>query len=175
VTDSEARDRLTGLRGGWWRHPGPEVEEPWLASLPADAVILGISVRGLAAVNAKFGVPIGNKVLAEFAHRLEEVSRPWTVYREGGDEFIVAARLAGEVEIRSFAARVRASLDRPYGEVTIGSWAVAAMASPGQPASSLVRAVGIAQGALKRVESSDFVILPPGSDGRPPFVPPLIP
>lgn len=142
--------------------------------MPADAVILGISVRGLGAVNAQFGTPIGNTVLAEFAHRLEEASRPWTAYREGGDEFIVAARLAGEVEIRAFATRVRASLDRPYGEVTVRNWAVAAMASPGQPASSLVMAVGIAQAALKRVESSDFVILPPGSDGRSPFPPPRI-
>jgi GGDEF domain-containing protein len=174
VTNSEARDRLTGLPGGWWRRPGPEAQEPWLASLPADAVILGISVRGLGAVNAQFGTPIGNTVLAEFAHRLEEASRPWTAYREGGDEFIVAARLAGEVEIRAFATRVRASLDRPYGEVTVRNWAVAAMASPGQPASSLVMAVGIAQAALKRVESSDFVILPPGSDGRSPFPPPRI-
>ncbi len=174
MTEPRARDRRTGLLPGWglFGDPGPEQEEPWLASMPADGVILAISIRGFRPVNDRYGMVVGDRVLGEFARRLQERSQPWTAYREGGDEFVLAARLDGEARIRAFVEPIRASLELPYeGGIAVGTWAVAAMALPGQPASELVQAAGFAQGRIRGPEPAELLILPPGSDGRPPYGP----
>jgi GGDEF domain-containing protein len=97
--------------------------------MPADAVIISIGIREFKPVNDRYGMHIGDRVLAEFARRLQEAARPWIAYRDGGDEFVVAARLDGEAAIRALVEPVRLSLELPYeGGIRVGTWAAAAMA-----------------------------------------------
>jgi diguanylate cyclase (GGDEF)-like protein len=170
--DADRRDSRTGLR--YWRgstgQAGSLQVQPWLASMPADGVIIAISIRGFKPVNDRYGMGVGDRVLSEFARRLQEGAQPWVAYRDGGDEFIVAARLDGEAAIRAFVETIRSSLERPYeGGISVGTWAAAAMALPGQYASELVDAAGFAQWQSKGPERSELLVVPPGSDGRPPF------
>ena len=166
-----ARDQLTGLRRGFGfpdGRPGPETEEPWLASLPGDAVFLGFGVRGFKQVNNRRGHSFGDRLLAEFARRLQAAAWPWRAYRDGPDEFLVAAVLAGEPEIRACAAVIRAAIERPYQGVAVENWAIAAMASLGQSGATLAVVASMALQTVKRQQSSDLLIVPPDSDGRPP-------
>jgi diguanylate cyclase (GGDEF)-like protein len=174
MTEPEKLDSRTGLR--YWRGSTGQVgslhEQPWLASMPAGGVIIAISIRGFKPVNDRYGMGIGDRVLGEFARRLQEGARPWVAYREGGDEFVVAARLGGEAAIRAFVEPIRSSLERSYEQgISVGTWAAAAMALPGQPASELVDAAGFAQWQTKgpEAERSELRIVRPGSDGRPPL------
>ena len=138
--------------------------------MPADGVILFFNIRGFKLVNDAHGMAVGDRVLREFARRLQDGVRPWIAYREGGDEFVVAARLDGVTAIRAFVEPIRASLELPYElGISVGSWVLAAMALPGQPASELVNSAGFALGQIQGPEPADLLILPPGSDGRPPF------
>jgi GGDEF domain-containing protein len=100
LTERNLRDRLTGC---YRVHPGdrfpPERAAPWLVPMPGDAVFVGFDLKGFRAINAAYGFSVGSAVLAETGRRLREAARPWPAYRYGGNEFWVAARLAGDEEI----------------------------------------------------------------------------
>jgi len=83
------RDALTGLLD---RHGLDE----WLAAhhgaaLAGSLALLRVGLDGFRPVNDVFGHPAGDRVLCEFARRLQAIVRPGdAVARVGGDEFVLA-------------------------------------------------------------------------------------
>jgi diguanylate cyclase (GGDEF)-like protein/PAS domain S-box-containing protein len=127
------RDALTGLLD---RHG----LEDWLAahrgeSLAGSLALLCVDLDGFRPVNDVFGHPAGDRVLCEFARRLQAVVRPGdAVARLGGDAFALA--LAGVRE-------------RAHGEA-LARKAIAAAAQPFEVDALVIR-LGASAGLAWRV------------------------
>lgn len=156
---------MTGLLNPWDHSKfRPELAAPWLESLPNDAVFLLLGLRGFRRVNAEHGVRAGDRVLAEAGRRLSACTHPWPAYRIGGDEFLVAARLPSEADIRSWAGTVRSELERPYELATLATWAAAACAFADESPERLFRALDRAFTAVTQNGWSELLIAPPEAD-----------
>ncbi len=65
-------------------------------------------------VNDLLGHPVGDRVLAEIAQRLSEVSpESATVSRFGGDEFIIVTEVKDRLEVERLASELHAEIMRP--------------------------------------------------------------
>ena len=121
-------DQLTGLHN---RHALVNHIEEHRAARPAAPVgIVFIDLDGFKHVNDSHGHAAGDAVLTEVARRLSQaVSAPSSVYRLGGDEFIVLVPDAHEdAAIADLAEQFCAALT---GDYDVGSGAVHLSASVG--------------------------------------------
>jgi len=107
-------------------------ELPDAAQPPADAAfaLLFIDLDGFKPINDSFGHDAGDYLLREVATRIKETVAGACVgiYRHGGDEFTVLARLSGAAETQALGERILAALSRP---VTIGARTAQVTASVG--------------------------------------------
>lgn len=77
--------------------------------------LLFIDLDEFKRVNDQLGHAIGDQVLCELAHRLQEQLRPGDmVARLGGDEFVVLARGAGAEDISQICSRLRAAVGNSF-------------------------------------------------------------
>lgn len=121
-------DQLTGLHN---RHALVNHIEEYRAARPTASVgIVFIDLDGFKHVNDSHGHAAGDAVLTEVARRLSEaVAAPSSVYRLGGDEFIVLVPDADEgAAVAGLAEQYCAALT---GDYDVGSGAVALSASVG--------------------------------------------
>jgi diguanylate cyclase (GGDEF)-like protein len=106
--------------------------------------VLFCDLDGFKPVNDRFGHHVGDRVLVELAHRLEEVVRPHdTVARVSGDEFVILCEdLDGPRPAVDVAERVLATIETPFavegteGGIRVGISIGIAVAGPGTPESS---------------------------------------
>lgn len=108
------RDALTGLLD---RHGLDE----WLAvhrgaALAGSLALLRVGLDRFRAVNDVFGHPAGDRVLCEFAHRLQAIVRPGdAVARLGGDEFVLAlAGVRERAHAQALARKAIAAAAQPF-------------------------------------------------------------
>jgi diguanylate cyclase (GGDEF)-like protein len=122
----QQHDALTGLlnRRSMW------TAAPWLTPLAPDAALVSLDVIGLHAINAEFGHAFGDRLLAETAHRVQRVAGDCPVWRVGGDEFVIATRVAGADDVRRFARHLRVAIEEPLDGTIVGVWMGAAIVSP---------------------------------------------
>lgn len=144
LTEMAQRDALTGLFnrvgfGGW-------LQARVAAGEGLEIALLYIDLDHFKPVNDRYGHPVGDRLLRQFAVRLRETVRPTdAVARLGGDEFAVA--LAGVREpahARLVADKVLAAAHRPFEvdglALGIGaSVGVAVGVQPGDSVDDLVR------------------------------------
>lgn len=149
MADDLLRDSLTGCyrvsfalddSDAWSRRVwAPERAVPWLDPLPGNVVLIGFDLRGFKAVNDQRGFSFGNTVLVEIGARLISAATPWPAYRIGGDEFVVAARLESDADVRALASSIRTALERPIEGVSMRVRVAAARAQDGQTVEDLFR------------------------------------
>jgi GGDEF domain-containing protein len=171
MTDHRLRDPQTGLLRAWYRDEGstlsafrPERAASWLAMLPADTVFIGIDLRGFRYFNSEHGHAFGDAFLVELGRRLDLAASPWPAFRLGGDEFLVAARLAGEQDIRDFAGSLRAEIERPFEGTAVETWAAASRASAHQTPEQLFQVLDRALTAVQQNRWPEFLVAPAGAD-----------
>ena len=88
-----------------------------IADLSADQklMLLWIDLDRFKEVNDTLGHPVGDEILAEIARRLiQQVSGNAAVARFGGDEFIIACRLASRADAERIALDVLNEIARPF-------------------------------------------------------------
>jgi len=108
------RDALTGLLD---RHGLDECLAVHRgAALAGPLALLRVGLDGLRAVNDVFGHPAGDRVLCEFAHRLQAIVRPGDVVaRLGGDEFVLAlAGMRERTHAQALARKAIAAAAQPF-------------------------------------------------------------
>jgi diguanylate cyclase (GGDEF)-like protein len=106
--------------------------------------VLFCDLDGFKPVNDRFGHHVGDRLLVELAHRLEEVVRPHdTVARVSGDEFVILCEdLEGPRPAVDVAERVLATIGTPFpvegtkSGIQVGISIGIAVAGPGAPESS---------------------------------------
>jgi diguanylate cyclase (GGDEF)-like protein len=106
--------------------------------------VLFCDLDGFKPVNDRFGHHVGDQLLVELAHRLEEVVRPHdTVARVSGDEFVILCEdLEGPRPAVDVAERVLATVETPFpvegtsSGIRVGISIGIAVAAPGGPESS---------------------------------------
>ncbi len=83
----------------------------------ADAIIIaGLDLDGFKGVNDAYGHQVGDELLRQVANRIEQFLRPIdTVYRTGGDEFII---VLNALDQRSAERVAHAIMQRLIGEVS---------------------------------------------------------
>jgi len=123
-------------------------------------------------INDKLGHHVGDLVLQQVAHRVDElVRRSDTTARLGGDEFAVLLMNTGVEEARGVAAKIVAALEAPIevGDQSLdvrASIGVAAFPAHGEDADMLLRRADAAMYAAKRGNSGVAVYNPYLHDQR---------
>jgi diguanylate cyclase (GGDEF)-like protein len=97
-------------------------------SEPATVTLFSIDLDGFKKVNDLVGHKGGDVLLSEVSRRLGAFADPSSVYRFGGDEFIIVARNLGIAKEDVFARMIIQAITRP---ITIGNFAVEVGASVG--------------------------------------------
>lgn len=128
-----------------------EMVETMMSATPGQQIALvWIDLDRFKEVNDLLGHPVGDRVLAEVAHRLQDVSpENSTVARFGGDEFIVFAPVADRKESEKIASEIHAEIMRPIRiegdrlEVR-ASLGVALMPDDGKDADTLMQSADLA-------------------------------
>lgn len=128
-----------------------EMVETMMSAPPGQQIALvWIDLDRFKEVNDLLGHPVGDRVLAEVAHRLQDVSpENSTVARFGGDEFIVFAPVADRKESEKIASEIHAEIMRPIRiegdrlEVR-ASLGVALMPDDGKDADTLMQSADLA-------------------------------
>jgi diguanylate cyclase (GGDEF)-like protein len=111
-------DSLTGL----FNYRGFQIAISDVNSRRSDQsgiAVVYLDLDGFTGVNDQYGHEIGNHLLREVAHRLQEAVRPRdTVARAGGDEFVVLLRdIKDQAHAQQVAHRIVAAASAP---VTVG-------------------------------------------------------
>lgn len=108
-------DPLTGLRN---RRAFDETILEWCSSDPAGVIgIVYVDLDGFKRINDAHGHAVGDAILAEAARSLSRVADPPnSVYRVGGDEFIVLVPVAEAVQVADLAETITRALTGRYGE-----------------------------------------------------------
>jgi diguanylate cyclase len=71
-----------------------------------------IDVDNFKSVNTRFGHPVGDQILVEVAHMLKETVRPTdTVFRYGGDEFLVILSETAEEKAAAVVRRIQSEAE----------------------------------------------------------------
>lgn len=119
-----SHDSLTGLpnRRMLERSLSQRVADPRRATRRHGLIVLDID--HFKEVNDLYGHAEGDRVLAELATLLRaQVRAPDEVFRFGGEEFVVVARLQSATELSAFARRLhdatRSALRGPNGTITV--------------------------------------------------------
>ena len=128
-----------------------EMVETMMSATPGQQIALvWIDLDRFKEVNDLLGHPVGDRVLAEVAHRLQDVSpENSTVARFGGDEFIVFAPVADRKESEKITSEIHAEIMRPIRiegdrlEVR-ASLGVALMPDDGKDADTLMQSADLA-------------------------------
>ena len=132
--------------------------------------VLFVDLDGFKEINDAHGHPMGDRVLAETARRLENVVRPGDVVaRLGGDEFaVLCENLSDVADAEKIAGRIVAAVAEPIG-VTSGIAIVTAsvgvaLADDGEGASSLVSRADHAMYEMKNAGKAGYRLAPTGTD-----------
>ncbi len=117
-----------------------------------ELTLLYVDLDDFKLVNDQLGHSVGDALLVEVAHRIEEVVRPEDlVARLGGDEFSVM--LLGAADPESIAYRIIASLSAPFllgaNEARIGASVGLATSERGKSASDLLHEADLAMYSAK--------------------------
>jgi diguanylate cyclase (GGDEF)-like protein len=120
-------DSLTGIKNR--NVMNNQVDRVVAGELPVPQAVLFIDLNGLKRVNDEQGHNAGDKMIRSAALILQEVFHDGTVYRAGGDEFMIVVREISEDELQDRIARahflsgktedVRFSIGVCYGERNI--------------------------------------------------------
>lgn len=120
-------DSLTGVKNR--NVMNNQVDRVVAGELPVPQAVLFIDLNGLKRVNDEQGHNAGDKMIRSAALILQEVFHDGTVYRAGGDEFMIVVREITEEELQDRIARahflsgktedVRFSIGVCYGERNI--------------------------------------------------------
>lgn len=155
-------DRLQQAVGRLERHPG-------------RIALFFVDLDHFKKVNDTYGHDVGDRVLVEFARRLERVARKQdTVARLGGDEFVLLCdSLAQESDVEQIAERIVRVLASPYQEAGLTvrlSASVGAVVSddPATTASTLLRSADSAMYRSKDSGRNRFTVFDPEHEATSP-------
>ena len=167
-------DQLTGLPLATYHGPSgrdapvflPVREAHWLARLPADAVFVAFNIRDFGMLNKQRGYDFGDRLLVEIGRRLRVAADPWPVFRLGGNEFLVTARMQGEPQIRLFSEALRSEVGRPFEGAVAETRVVAARAIAAEAPEHLLLRLRTALDLMPDVGLMGPVLIEAGADGR---------
>lgn len=132
--------------------------------------VLFVDLDGFKEINDAHGHPMGDRVLAEVARRLENTVRPGDVVaRLGGDEFAVLCESLSEIaDAEKIAGRIVASVAEPIpvtsGIAIVTASVGVALADDGEGASSLVSRADHAMYEMKNAGKAGYRLAPTGTD-----------
>lgn len=132
--------------------------------------VLFVDLDGFKEINDDFGHPMGDRVLAETARRLENVVRPGDVVsRLGGDEFaVLCENLSAVPDAEKIASRIVAAVAEPIavsnGIATVTASVGVALADDGEGAASLVSRADHAMYEMKNAGKAGYRLAPTGTD-----------
>ncbi len=131
--------------------------------------VLFVDLDGFKEINDDFGHPMGDRVLAETARRLESVVRPGDVVaRLGGDEFaVLCENLSAVSDAEKIAGRIVAAVAEPIpvasGIAVVTASVGVALADDGEGAASLVSRADHAMYEMKNQGKAGYRLAPTGT------------
>jgi diguanylate cyclase (GGDEF)-like protein len=173
LTRQALHDPLTGLANRYLLADRLNQALARMERHPGRLAVFFIDLDHFKDVNDTYGHGVGDGVLIEVAHRLEQVARREdTVARLGGDEFIVVCdQVMTDDKVHEIAHRLVQTLAEPFDDGTVTlpmSASVGAMVTDDQKAGSfgLLASADYAMYQAKEGGRDRFEIFDPRSAGR---------